>query len=381
MIKKANMQWTGKKLARMATDGEIDFNISVQRGNVWKRDKQSLLIHSMITDYPIPPFYAVKNENGNYSMLDGKQRSEAIRAFLNNEFALDDSTPEVTLKNGMIDDISGLTYSQLCEEIQDKIKDYSLTVYWFDSCITDDEISEMFFRLNNGKPLSAIELTRVKAKSIDTIRSLAKHPIFSEALKETAINKYTNEDIIIKSWAILYADNKSLETKNIRTLTEQAEITQEQAEVIESVLTRLADTHAFIQAKAENVTDKSGEVDKAEQKRLNRINKRLYTRTHLISLIPITLKSINNNMSVSQFADWIMRFLDGKKFATLDEKYNNAAGSGSAKSESVKARLEAVNNSYMNYILTTQTTQQTDTAKAEPTQEETADNEQEEKAS
>lgn len=199
MIKKANMQWTGKKLARMATDGEIDFNISVQRGNVWKRDKQSLLIHSMITDYPIPPFYAVKNENGNYSMLDGKQRSEAIRAFLNNEFALDDSTPEVTLKNGMIDDISGLTYSQLCEEIQDKIKDYSLTVYWFDSCITDDEISEMFFRLNNGKPLSAIELTRVKAKSIDTIRSLAKHPIFSEALKETAINKYTNEDIIIKS--------------------------------------------------------------------------------------------------------------------------------------------------------------------------------------
>jgi len=32
----------------------------------------------------------------------------------------------------------------------------------------------MFFRLNNGKPLTAIELTRVKAKSLDKIKELGK---------------------------------------------------------------------------------------------------------------------------------------------------------------------------------------------------------------
>ena len=74
---------------------------------------------------------------------------------------------------------------------------------------SDDEINEMFWRLNNGKPLSAIELTRVKAKSIDQIRALSKHDIFTSALSQKALNRYTNEDIVIKSWAALYVDNFS----------------------------------------------------------------------------------------------------------------------------------------------------------------------------
>jgi hypothetical protein len=172
MIKKANIQWSAKQLTKGIEKGTINFDNSVQRGYCWDNNRKSLLIHSMIEGYPIPAFYAAKNEIG-YDMLDGKQRSNAISEYINNRYAIT-ALPEVTTEAGETIDINGLTFEQLPEELQDRIKDYSLTVYYFDG-ITDDEVNEMFFRLNNGKPLTAIELTRVKAKSIEKIKGIGKH--------------------------------------------------------------------------------------------------------------------------------------------------------------------------------------------------------------
>ena len=51
----------------------------------------------MIEGYPIPAFYASKDENG-YSMLDGKQRSNTIAEFINNQFTLIDLLERNLLK-------------------------------------------------------------------------------------------------------------------------------------------------------------------------------------------------------------------------------------------------------------------------------------------
>jgi uncharacterized protein with ParB-like and HNH nuclease domain len=77
MIKKANIQWPAKQLTKMIERGTINFDNAVQRGYVWDNNRKSLLIHSMIEGYPIPAFYAAKNDNG-YDMLDGKQRLNTI---------------------------------------------------------------------------------------------------------------------------------------------------------------------------------------------------------------------------------------------------------------------------------------------------------------
>ena len=87
MLKKANINWTAKQLCKMMDKGTINFDNSVQRGYVWDLKRKSLLIDSMINSYPIPPFYAAKNENG-YDMLDGKQRASAIHEFISGKFAL-----------------------------------------------------------------------------------------------------------------------------------------------------------------------------------------------------------------------------------------------------------------------------------------------------
>lgn len=333
MLKKANIQWSAKQLTKSMEKGTINFDNSVQRGLVWDNERKSLLIHSMIENYPIPAFYASKDENG-YSMLDGKQRSNAIADFINSKFSLT-GVPEIITESEESTDINGLTFAELSEELQDAIKDYSLTVYYFDG-ITEDEITEMFFRLNNGKPLTAIELTRVKAKSIDKIKELSKHDLFTSTLTEKAISKYTNEDIVIKSWALLNTENPSFETKSIRPLVETADITEQQANDITVVYSRILQAYT--------------DIKEAGDKEALKIAKRVITRTHLLSLIPVVLKSINDNIGIEQFEEFIMEFFKGKKSASINEIYNTAAGSGSAKAENIKKRITAITEAYEGFF-------------------------------
>ncbi len=326
MLKKANIQWTAKTLYNQMKKGTICFDNAIQRGYVWDNKRKSLLVHSMLAGYPVPAFYAAKKENG-YDMLDGKQRSTAIAEFFSGKLVLN-NIPPVDYTGGdevKAIDINGMTYSDLPEELKDEFDSYSLTIYYFDG-ITDDEVTEMFFRLNNGKPLSAIELTRVKAKSLEKIREIGKHPIFSEALTEKAIGKYTNEDIIIKSYAVLHEKNPSLETKVIRPYMEQAELTDEDMQELTSIFDRIQAVHNCIKDK--------------------KAAKRIYTRTHLISIVPIMKRSITDGKTVEQMAAWAEAFFSGKKNASISEKYNENSAARANDKNAVKARLTEISKHY-----------------------------------
>ena len=277
-LRKATLNLSVKAIQKKVNNGEIIFTNSIQRKLCWDINKKSLLIHSLIEGYPIPPLYSKKgiNENGKgiYDMLDGKQRSNSIVQFLNGEYKLGE-LPEVTLEDGTEIDISGLLFEELPEELQDEIKDSRLTVYFYED-ITDDEVAEMFFRLNNGKQLSAIELTRARALSREKIIELGKLPIFEESLTTKQIGSYTNEDIIIKSLILLYNDSKSLETKHVRPITESLEITKDMEDTLKNVYDRIQEAHDLILLNSNN--------DSLSKK----IAKRIYTRTHMISIVPIT---------------------------------------------------------------------------------------------
>ena len=335
-----------QELVKMHKDGKLTFDNAVQRNLGWNDKQKSLLIHSMIIDFPIPPMYCnCQFEDSKckvYDFLDGKQRTlGAIIPFLKDEFALT-GVPIINMDEESDDDesadpeklinVNGLKYSELSEEFRDKVKNYSLTVYYYEN-MTQDDAEEMISRLNNGKSFTAIELTRIKAKSLDTIKEIGKHGIFNSALTEKAINKYTNEDIAIKSWIILNSENPSFETKQIRPILESAEITPEQAEVITTVYDKVLETYTIL----------TGTGDKQDAK----VAKRLITRTHLVSIMPIVAKLIaNDTWNTEKFTAWTRKFFAGTKSATISEIYNEAARSSSGKVESVKKRLNAVNDDY-----------------------------------
>lgn len=309
----------------MSDNGSIIFDNAVQRGLVWDIKRKSLLIDSMIQGYPIPPFYARRGENRIFDMLDGKQRCHAIKEYLKNEYALE----------GVAEEYEGKYFNDLDEDIQDEIKNYSLTLYYFED-ITDEQVNELFYRINNGKPLTAIELTRVKAKSFDVIKGLAAHPIFTDALKDNQINKYVNEDIVIKALVMLNCNKPSLENKYIRPWVIETEITDAMAADVQNALARLQYTHMALTA--------AGHVKAA---------KKLFTRTHLISLVPLALKSVKEGVDCDWFAgfiNWFFTPAKGVRGVSISTVYNAHSLSGSNSVGAVEYRVTELAAHYKKYM-------------------------------
>ena len=339
MLKKANISWNARQLTKMIDKGSIVFDAAVQRGLVWDDERKSLLIHSMISGYPIPAMYATKDtETKQLSMLDGKQRSNAIHDFISGKFKLI-GVPEVVLEDGTEIDINGMYFSGLNEDMQDIINNCSLTIYYYED-ITDDEISEMFYRLNNGRALSSVELSRSRAKDLKTIQKIGKHELFTTSLTEKAFEKYTHEDLVIKSYIMLTSNNPCLDTKVVRPTMETAEFTDDIINLLNSVYDRILNTYKLI------IADESPETGKISK----RIAKRLITRTHMLSIMPIVKRSIDENVSDVVFANWVKNFFCGTKSATKYDEYNNRCASGSGHAENVKVRLKTIKKDYEKFM-------------------------------
>lgn len=336
MLRKANLSLNARQLSKNIGKGEVVFDHAVQRGIVWDINRKSLLIHSMIEGYPIPAMYAARYEN--LSMLDGKQRCNCIYDYLNDKFALT-NIPEITLEDGTEIDINGKKFSELPEELQDVISNYSLVVHYFED-ITDDEVSELFFRINNGKPLSQIEISRTLSKSLSTIQQIGQHELFTATLTEKAFEKYTHEDLVIKSYIMLTFKEPCYDTKVVRPTMQSAIFTEENINDLNAIFDRILEVYKTI------ASDTSTETGKLSKK----IAKRIITRTHMLSIIPIVKKSIEDGVSIELFTAWVKNFFCGSKSPTKYDKYNSKATSGSGHAESVKARLDVINKDYNKFM-------------------------------
>lgn len=157
----SNITWTVKQIVSMVEGNKksvMRFDDEIQRDTVWKKEQKSLFIDSILRGYPIPPLYAEKYDNEEkriYNVLDGKQRCTTLYGFVKGSFELSDDLDNIENDFGEDVDVSGCKFNELPEDLQDKILDKTLTVYYCEG-MTEDEKSEMFYRLNNGKPLSSV---------------------------------------------------------------------------------------------------------------------------------------------------------------------------------------------------------------------------------
>lgn len=328
-------EWTVRKVVSNYKNGITVFDNAVQRGLVWDIERKSRLIRSTILNRPIPPIYASKHEEI-YSNLDGKQRSHTYVEFLDDEFVLEGLDPieVMNTETGEVEDVelNGKCFSELPQEIQDAITDSTITVIVLNNA-TEDEECEIFFDINNGKPMNAITVSRVRAKSRKEIVELGAHELFKNALTEKALEKYTNEDIVVKSWAMLHEESPAMDTKYIRSLMKEAEITEDDKMQLGMCFDRVIETYKTILNE-----------DK-------KIAKRVITRTHMISIMRVVWRSIEEDKTVEQFSKWFMSFFNGKRSATNNVIYNTAAGTGSGKVASVKKRLEELEKSYNDFFI------------------------------
>ncbi|WCK57662.1 DUF262 domain-containing protein (plasmid) [Aneurinibacillus sp. Ricciae_BoGa-3] len=315
MLKKNSIPWTVKQVTKMAENGKMNFDIAIQRKkNIWDKHRQSLLIQSLIMGFPIPPFFA-KFENGIYYFIDGKQRMSSIIAYLNDEYALSEKTPDV---DG--DEIVGLQFSELPEDYQKSLLSATLIITRFED-ITDEEIEEMFFRLNNGVPLKPIESTRVLlgTENMKTVETVANHDFFKKS--NISANRYNDQEAVLHLLMLTGNEETGLSSKEVRTFVEQQRGRTFEESLIETVVSTL------------------DFMDRAFDKKRKYLKK-----IHLPMLYHVVKSAQEKNITPEYFGLWADEF-----FKNLDKEslYSQASQSGSAKKENVQKRLAEINRAFI----------------------------------
>jgi hypothetical protein len=334
MIKKLNIQWNGKTFCNQMTKGNVYFDCAIQRSYVWDDYRKSLYIHSLMQDYPVPAFYFERDKDNKYVALDGKQRGTTLLNFKNDEFALIDNLELSYDEDGNEFDLSGLKFSELPEWAQDAINNFSFTIYYFEG-LSEEERDSIFFRLNNGKPLTAVELTRVKAKALSKFQEIARHDLIDIAVTDKGKTKYNHENLVMQVWANCFIEDVSFETKTFRNIIENADVADNQVTAIKGCFDLILEMYNKLDSKNK------------EQKK---IAKRIVTRTHLVGLVKVLLTAVQNDYDLDKFESWMREFFAGTKRASVNEDYNDACGSGSARKEKVNFRMNILEESMRNAI-------------------------------
>jgi hypothetical protein len=153
----------------------IDTNPDFQRPPVWSRAQKRLLIDTILRGYDIPKLYwrKIGASPDRYDVVDGQQRLRAIFEFQAGDFGLPkDSDP--------IDGInpSKLKYADLPDDLRLRFDTYSLDVIVLGDT-DEEEVREMFLRLQNGTTLKAQERRNaMSGKMREFVKSLATHAFF-----------------------------------------------------------------------------------------------------------------------------------------------------------------------------------------------------------
>lgn len=192
---------------------KYNFDASYQRkSDVWSEDKKSFLIDSILKNYPIPAIYMrpiVDNDGKTkYDIVDGKQRLQAIIAFITDEIPL----TEYFFEDAFIDESNSDSAEEISGELFSEIKSNSSNIDYIRQFWTyqlqieylyeedDSLVSSVFDRLNrNGEPLNRQELRNAKYSDsylLRKIKEIAKWAFIKERLERLKIERMEDEEFV-----------------------------------------------------------------------------------------------------------------------------------------------------------------------------------------
>ena len=342
---KTTLNWTVKNLKSMY-DGkhtlQMDHVIQRQSGQ-WDGDrlKKSLLIHSILANYPVPPVYCLKEpiseKDYSYSILDGKQRLTTIFDFIDGRYPLDTETPSVTIEDAVYE-LGGKYFTDLDIECQQELLRFKFTIYGFEDA-DDDLIEEIFFRLNNSTPLSkpqkAMPLCGVENAKF--IKSILSDRFFSEICQFSALQRRKSDDMCTLLQGMMLLDNRY----------EGYEFTSISADEIMRYAASIKNNYSEEQKnRLYDIIDYLEKVFPEKDKMLKKIN------------IPIVMLAADTAMGEGYdslknlyrvgpmyFRQWFSYFFD-----ECYEDYKQYCSSGSIKKEKTLKRIEIMEASLVSYF-------------------------------
>lgn len=336
--------YTVKRIIENIESGNIVFNHPMQRKpGQWDNEQQSLLIHSILGGYAIPQAYVLQIfdcDFDSFSVLDGKQRFTTIYDFMHDGFKLSEESSIVNIQKRKVVmdkdgnrqvintskeyDISGKFYSELDEELKEKLKDNELSVIMLTDC-TDEEIEDQFYRLNNGTALTKDQKTRVILG--DDLASFVdrqeQKDVFTKKSYFTSLQRKRGEVQTCILQTLMLVMDFSFKNFNNDSVMEFAEWfrhnhKKSDLEYCEEIFDKL--NAAIIDGGRPN---------------------KLMKKTN-IPILAYHIQTIDEiGISIEEYGKWIQRFFD--EYST-DCVYASYCGQSSTSKAKVKARLDYVEN-------------------------------------
>ena len=142
-------------------------NPEYQRGEVWTRDQEKKLIDSVLRGYQLPIIYlheitktiAGKTQE-RYEIIDGQQRTSALRNFFEGAFSLYNIDDENAKFPPFLKEYEcpwgGKYFEGLPSDFKSKLLETKLPVAFIETH-DPNEVRDLFVRLQSGRPLNAQE--------------------------------------------------------------------------------------------------------------------------------------------------------------------------------------------------------------------------------
>lgn len=341
-MNKTKLSWTVANIDKMSEEKKVlSFEHPIQRkSEQWSDRQKSLLIHSMLANYPVPNIYVLREDSQeldeknkpifNYFVMDGKQRLTSVLSYIWGEFPLDENIPAIIIEDTEYE-IAGKYFCDLEEPVQYEIKRYKFEIIAFEEC-SNREIEEIFFRLNNSTPLTKSQVAKAKVgvEIAELINELLTTKFFTTSCNFSKAQLKASDDQKVLIQGMMLLDTNNVSDFELKDFSENSIL-----EYSESIREKYSDKQCNILKSAiQYLTDAFPE----KNKQLRKIS------------IPMLayMADIADDKEIKPmfFRQWFEYFTQED---ALMEEYKTFCSSGSTKIEKIKGRLAVMTKSFCLY--------------------------------
>ena len=341
-MNKTKLSWTVANIEKMHDEKKVlSFDHPIQRkSEQWSDTQKSLLIHSMLANYPVPNIYVLREDSQeldeknkpvfNYFVMDGKQRLTSVLSYIWGEFPLDENIPAIIIEDVEYQ-IAGKYFCDLEEPVQYEIKRYKFDIIAFEEC-SNREIEEIFFRLNNSTPLTKSQVAKAKVgvEIAELINELLTSKFFTTSCNFSKAQLKASDDQKVLIQSMMLLDTNNVPDFELKDFSENSIL-----EYSESIRGTYTDKQSNILKSAiQYLTDAFPE----KNKQLRKIS--------IPTLVYMADIAEDKEIKPMYFRQWFEFFIDEDE---LMEDYKTFCSTGSTKLEKVQGRLAVMTKSFCKY--------------------------------
>lgn len=341
-MNKTKLSWTVANIEKMHDEKKVlSFDHPIQRkSEQWSDTQKSLLIHSMLANYPVPNIYVLREDSQeldeknkpvfNYFVMDGKQRLTSVLSYIWGEFPLDENIPAIIIEDVEYQ-IAGKYFCDLDEPVQYEIKRYKFDIIAFEEC-SNREIEEIFFRLNNSTPLTKSQVAKAKVgvEIAELINGLLTSKFFTVSCNFSKAQLKASDDQKVLIQSMMLLDTNNVPDFELKDFSENSIL-----EYSESIRGTYTDKQSNILKSAiQYLTDAFPE----KNKQLRKIS--------IPTLVYMADIAEDKEIKPMYFRQWFEFFTEEDG---LMEDYKIFCSTGSTKLEKVQGRLAVMTKSFCKY--------------------------------